>query len=858
MLVYLLSSCNLMANKNKIISLEGENIGIIWNNKQGNWIIKSVQIKDGSRWMKIPDVSGEYCVVYNEYKTDRTPVTLFQNGEKINFPEPVYKYNVPYWNNATDSVHMNLSGKEINFYPTAVHKVENTLVFSGENEYFSFISNWEIDTLNTNDIKVSIQINTKKHGFYSIVTPTLATVKENNLQWGIIPGIFQGNKINRDFIDAFVYGHGIPDRPVVVEEKTTSTLSPILTSSKGFSFAVIAEPGTSRDPWKVDSKTHETWRLGLSLMNRNGNLSPTLYHPILGRDESESLEINKEISFAFRYSLMNSDWYTLYKHVIENVYSLNDYLTLKKSQQSLSDRLIAMYQYLSDPVLSRWRNEELNGMTIGAQSYLGGVLDSDNDAMKNSDYGSMWMLAKITNDSLLVNERLRYARNFKIAQQNTEEEFFRGAAAGQYYLYKAKKFTEEWGDYVEPVAVTYYVISDVANILLFEPEDGALKNVLRLGADRLLDWMSPDGSWEVAYDHKTKKAIFKDLKDLRPTFYGLVVAYRILGDEKYLRAAEKGANWYIKNAVDEASFLGVCGDNRFVPDFATVHSGQALLDLYYLTEEEKYLEASKRIARIYTTSIYTHPIPTNEIKYVKGEQREDWQISQVGLCFEHGGVLGSANKHGPILLASHAGFFVRMFGITGDSLFINMARAGVWGREAFNESTSSVASYYWDGMNLGPGALPHHAWWQIGWITDYLLSEANMRSNGGISFNTGIITPKVGSHVSYGFDKGRIFKHKVDLIQHEKLISIDNPAIDYIAANDKENRVLFIILMNNSVFLQDGKLTIGDTTSINKELKISGISMLNDNGNLIKKCQNIETVDFNIKETGLIVLKVNY
>ncbi len=48
--------------------------------------------------------------------------------------------------------------------------------------------------------------------------------------------------------------------------------------------------------------------------------------------------------------------------------------------------------------------------------------------------------------------------------------------------------------------------------------------------------------------------------------------------------------------------------------------------------------------------------------------RRDWEISQVGLSFEHGGSFGSATLRGPILLASHAGMFVRMFSLTKDSL----------------------------------------------------------------------------------------------------------------------------------------------------------------------------------------------
>ncbi len=56
--------------------------------------------------------------------------------------------------------------------------------------------------------------------------------------------------------------------------------------------------------------------------------------------------------------------------------------------------------------------------------------------------------------------------------------------------------------------------------------------------------------------------------------------------------------------------------------------------------------------------------PTQKVKNVNGTDRKDWEIAQAGLSFEHGGIFGSANRHGPIMLASHAGLFIRMYQLT--------------------------------------------------------------------------------------------------------------------------------------------------------------------------------------------------
>jgi hypothetical protein len=323
----------------------------------------------------------------------------------------------------------------------------------------------------------------------------------------------------------------------------------------------------------------------------------------------------------------------------------------------------------------------------------------------------------------------------------------------------------------------------------------------------LLNWQRADGSWAVAYDRKTEQELFKDIKDVRPTFYGMIVAYRLLKDEKYLKAAQKGADWFIKNAVETGAFLGVCGDARYAPDFATGQSAQALLDLYDFTKNKKYQDAAITCAKIYTTSIYTHPIANHNPKSVNGVAREDWEISQTGLSFEHGGIFGSATRHGPIQLASHAGMFIRMSKLTNEPIFADMARSAAIGRDAFVDSKTSVASYYWNAMNRGAGPYPHHAWWQIGWITDYLLSEVALRSAGKVEFPRGFVTPKVGPHQTYGFEAGKVFGEKANLVIREGFVAGIQPTVDCILAENTSKNEAYVILLNNRSQPSEGKLT---------------------------------------------------
>jgi hypothetical protein len=332
---------------------------------------------------------------------------------------------------------------------------------------------------------------------------------------------------------------------------------------------------------------------------------------------------------------------------------------------------------------------------------------------------------------------------------------------------------------------------------LFEPENKELRDRLRLGAEALLRWQRADGSWPVAFDHVSKKPLFTELQDLRPTFYGLLVAHRLLKDPKFLLAAKKGADRLIREGLDKGAFLGVCGDTRYAPDFATAQAAGACLELYEQTGELKYKDAAIRTARIYTTSVYTHPMATTSLKKVKGVDMRDWEISQNGLGFEHGGVMGSANTLGPIQLCSHAGLFIRMYGLTGERVFADMARAAAIGRDAFVNKPTGVASYYWIGMDHGAGAYPHHAWWQIGWITDYLVAEAELRSKGTISFPKGFMTPKVGPHRSVGFAPGKVNGQAAELISSEGLLDCDDPQVEYLAARSMDGKRTWLIFLND-------------------------------------------------------------
>ena len=787
---------NIPCTAQKILTLSNEQILISWVNVNDKWLINKFEAKTKCGFQEFGKPWGEYRILYSHQKPLANPIAIMEQEDTLKFPEETFKCVIPTYKQATTSVPMNKAGKYLKFYPTTGCKKGDSIVFEKYTEYGRYEATWTIDKEYPSDILLNISLMVEKDGYYSLPTPSLSTIQEEELEWGVVPGFFQGNKINASFPLSYVYAQGLPKYPVLCRESTITTMASIITNRIGVTMAVIPMPGQDRNPYHKDKSTHfAEWKIALSHMDNESRLTPVAYHPILGETGS-FLKKGDVIDFKVRIALQETDWYSMYKHAVYDIYNLKYSFQLKENKMSLSNRLIKLMDYVLDDKTALWNEEEYKGHKIMAQSYMTDVVGADGDAMKNSDIGAVWMLARITQDEVFNKRRIPYIKNFKILQQ-AKNGFFKGAVEGQYYLSKTKHFTEEWGHHFEPVSVTYYTMADLGNILLFDSTNTELKNLLKNGAERLLKWQQEDGSWVIAYDRDTHLPIYTDLKDFRPTFYGLLIAYKLLGDTKYLKSAEKGADWIIEHAVKNGYFVGVCGDVRFVNDFSTIQIACAMLDLYEITQKQKYLDAAIQTAKMYVTSIYTQPIPSRKPKLLKDKMLQDWQLSQVGLGFEHGGSMGSAVHAGPILLASHSGFFLKMYDITKDSLFLDLSRLGVHGRDAFVNQETGVASYYWVKFDNGAGPYPHHAWWQIGWIYDYLLSEAELRANGRIAFPRGFMTPKVGPHKTVGLAPGSIDGEKVSLLLKKGLVEIDNPNIDYITAESLDKKTLYVVFLNN-------------------------------------------------------------
>lgn len=205
----------------------------------------------------------------------------------------------------------------------------------------------EIDPDCPEDIKVSVSVKMKTGGSLSISSPTLVTIDQYNLSWGMIPGNWYGTEVQSNVELVRRYSMGIPNIPILAKERSTMTLCPLLTTKDMQTIAVVPEPGTAADPWEKDSSTRENNKVAMSLMNRHDEMSPVVYAPVMGQIGSK-VEAGAMVNLNVRYVMRNSDWFPVFSHVVNYIYQLSHLLDLQTNYMSLSERVSRMQKYLRD------------------------------------------------------------------------------------------------------------------------------------------------------------------------------------------------------------------------------------------------------------------------------------------------------------------------------------------------------------------------------------------------------------------------------------------------------------------------------------------------------------------------------
>jgi len=590
----------------------------------------------------------------------------------------------------------------------------------------------------------------------------------------------------------FLYqGRRFPEVPSVMLNALTPT--PLaMVNRGGVSCAVVGDPREIPFAWP----TNQNSRYAFALRNETGAAQPLLYSPVLGL--AGSVSEGGPVESHFRVWLQHGDWYAAYRRIADEVFALQDYR--RPIEASLSDAALNLVDLI--------RNEEAAGWNARAKGPWN--IESRNTVSQVSPltYLSIYLLtgdedfyqrfARPSLEFLLSRPGPHFAAEHEIWDNYYHHQPMRGPGA----FFGASTFASAYAMTQGRSAVFGSLCRD---------ENGAARIT------------HGNGHTQPFADH--------------------LALYRLTGEQRWLDAATTAADKYIAANITtlptrdlgEMPFVNV----SFTPDW------EGLLQMYEATGQPRFLDAAVEGARWHMTSLWTQPmIPTGETTIHPGgvydaqrhiwwfgdklfrrgiyegpasfespyppppklpEKRVPaWEVSQVGLGLEQPSTYNRKGPDANIMMNAWAPSLLRLSRPEAEQEFRDAARNAVIGRFA------NYPGYYLDGATTeyqradypikGPDVTSlyvHHIPPTAAYALDFIFSDAEMRSEGAISFpyvrQCGYVW--FDSRL-YGHAPGKVYGETAWPWLHRTAIQLDNINVDRVLA---EGRGKFHAILLNQV-----------------------------------------------------------
>ncbi|WP_127124877.1 hypothetical protein [Pseudoflavitalea rhizosphaerae] len=340
-------------------------------------------------------------------------------------------------------------------------------------------------------------------------------------------------------------------------------------------------------------------------------------------------------------------------------------------------------------------------------------------------------------------------------------------------------------------------------------------------------------------EYNTARVRNLDNKETGKNWINEMWLYKATGDKRYLQASVEGANKYLEQRIyqPQTGFNDPMQSSYF---FWPTFTGRWIefLQLYELTNDERYLNAAREGARNYTMFTWMVPaVPDSLVTVNKGgkapmywylrskghrqmyypeEQAPAWRLSEMGLTPESS---GTATGHRGIFMANYAPWMLRLGYFTRDSFLTQVAKAAIIGRyrnfPGYHINTERTTAYEQFDFPLHAHKDQsvnsfhyNHILPMASMLLDYLVTDAFVRSNTQINFPATYIEGYAYlQNKMYGAQKGKFYTEKeVQLWMPSRLLTISGTELNYIAAR-KENKLL-LAFSNQSAKSVTARVTI--------------------------------------------------
>jgi hypothetical protein len=525
-------------------------------------------------------------------------------------------------------------------------------------------------------------------------------------------------------------------------------------------------------------------RFGVMLRNPKGEAQPSAFAPLLGQTDSR-FKAGQSATFAVRPLIVVGDANHAFAEAARNLFGFAD--VRQNVDQSLNATIDGMIEFAMDDAHSGW-DADLRGFDYNTDV---------KGTVKVVSALHPLSLALIQDDPEIY--RLRALPITEFLMSRTK------------YLYNV--LPEEAGqnaarDMKGPAAE----VSELAELYqMSRAQSPVFRNyALQLaGKPRRLNLlMVSDGA----------------------TFWDELALYRLTGDAARLTRARTLADAYIKARIDtpQSDFSDVNLDRggQFWSDFAPRFV--ELFELWQETNEPRYLAAAQTGARSYASYAWYFPkIPQGDVTVDRGGVAPvglftakpgdkgirtpevalpAWQVSQIGLTPE---AQTTYHLNPGVFLAHQAAYELRIAAATNDAFLHDAARSAIVGRyktyPGYDVNVTFSNVYARKDFQSRPFAqlnyneiYYNHVWPHIALLTDYLMSDFEMRSKGAIAFPAryaqgyAYLRSKV-----YGDRPGKFMgDENVHLWMPRHVVTTDDPQANYVTGYG--NGRFYLALSNES------------------------------------------------------------
>jgi hypothetical protein len=668
-------------------------------------------------------------------------------------------------------------------------------------------------TKNSFFVKVKLVCKAANYGMYSMGIMALQPIPEAEMGNVLVPPMFQYKRI--------------PINPILM----TSTLSPQplamaeLNKQSGVITSFVSGDDTT---FPQDWGDRKLSQMGFSIKNYKNEIQPSVFSPILGMSDSYVVS-GGQLERNFIVGIFPKSWNKTLEYISDNIYKVTDYRS--QDDASLSETLFNISDLMADSTDDNY---------AGWDKSMKGFYDIECPATAAPTVVQASPLSVIAASVISKNENLYLSRALPTIEYTLSRSGFRWSTT------ETRQVTTDelpMNPFTSEFPTSYYCSLNqiLGNVNPWLSKIAIPNNSLRTGKGyscNLLSWVQ--SMW----------------------------AYKLTGDNTWLSKAIQGANSYI----DEYIY-----NNTTVPlDYQNFYNTKMysawwdLLDIYDITHDKKYLEAAQYGAAHTLAGIKCFPKVANGMQTIhpggvyvgnttiwwKGMEKfrlgfprvagdspqkdvEAWTVSSVGLGMEQPSTyMGTWNGSGlisPIFMCNWAPALLNLSSLSGKSIYETYARNGVIGRFA------NYPGYYATGYTdipmsadfpyKGPDVSSiyyHHIPAHLSFVADYLITEAEERSKGNVSFPYGRQEGFVWfSNRIYGGLPGRIFNDTTaSLWMKRGLVTINVPSVNFVTALSEHN--FWIILSGESHAQTDLTMTIGD--EIYKKLASNMVTVYADDG----------------------------